>query len=123
MSTPLLEELVRLRALVTAHRFRCVGEAQLQQALAQVFTEAELPFQREVVLGDAGRIDFMVGALGVEVKVEGSVSAVTRQILDYAEREEVHGLLLVTTRSHHDGMPAQMRGKPVRVAVLRGGLL
>ncbi|NTX08920.1 hypothetical protein [Myxococcus sp. CA040A] len=123
MTTPVLEELGRLRSLILGHRFRCTGEAQLQAALEQVLTQACLSFRREVVLGDAGRIDFMVGHLGVEVKVDGSISAVTRQLLDYAEREEVHGLLLITTRSHHDGLPALMRGKPVRVAVLRGGLL
>jgi hypothetical protein len=123
MSTPLIEELGQLRSLVLAHRYRCTGEAQLQSALEQVLAGAGVSFHREVTLGEAGRIDFLLGHLGLEVKVEGSISAVTRQLLDYAEREEVHGLLLVTTRSHHDGLPAHLRGKPVRVAVLRGGLL
>ncbi|RKH02967.1 hypothetical protein D7X32_15265 [Corallococcus carmarthensis] len=120
-----MRALEQVRALVTRHRFRCAGEALLQEALAQVLTEAGIPFQREVRLGDAGRIDFLLteARVGLEVKVDGGLSEVTRQLLRYAEREDIHALLLITTRSRHDSLPAHMQGKPVRVAVLRGGLL
>ncbi|MCY1047575.1 hypothetical protein OV208_40120 [Corallococcus sp. bb12-1] len=123
--TDTLAVLDQVRALVTRHRFRCAGEALLQGALAQVLTEAGIAFQREVTLGEAGRIDFLLteAHVGLEVKVDGGLSEVTRQLLRYAEREEVHALPLITTRARHDCLPALMQGKPVRVAVLRGGLL
>jgi hypothetical protein len=123
--TPAMAALEQVRALVTRHRFRCAGEALLQEALNQVLTEAGIPFQREVRLGEAGRIDFLLteARVGLEVKVDGGLSEVTRQLLRYAEREDVHALLLVTTRTRHDSLPAFMLGKPVRVAVLKGGLL
>jgi hypothetical protein len=53
--------------------------------------------------------------IAVEVKVAGSVSAVTRQLLRYAYYPEVTELALVTTKVQHRQVPSLMSGKTVRV--------
>lgn len=79
--------------------------------------------QREVVLTARDRPDFMVGPLAIELKVKGSPADVARQLMRYAEHPSVGAILLVTTRSSHRAMPAQMCGKPVRVLYLMGSCL
>lgn len=109
-------------------RFRYANEAQLQQGLAQVFTDAGLAVRREVTLGVDGRIDFVLThaisthVVGVEVKVTGSNIVVARQLMRYATH--VDDLLLVTTRTSHralDGL--ELVGTDVRLQVfkIRGG--
>lgn len=109
--------------LLRAHAFTCGNEAELQQAIGAVLTGAGIEHRREVRLTERDRIDFLVGGVGLEVKVDGSLSAVTRQLHRYAQRPEVGSLLLVTTRPQHRAAPRELCGKPVRVVLVHGGLL
>lgn len=94
-------------------------EDDLQQHLGEVLAGAG--FEREVSLSARDRLDLWNADSGiaVEVKVDGSAAAVLRQILRYADRPEVRGIVLATTRpgcaSH---MPESLCGKPVAVARL-----
>lgn len=115
-----LDELVRL---LGAHAFTCCNEAELQQAVAEVLAGAGIDHQREVRLTERDRIDFLVGRVGLELKVDGALAAVTRQLHRYAQRPEIDGLLLVTTRPQHRGAPRELCGKPVRAVLVHGGLL
>ena len=104
---------------------RFQNEADLQQRMEAAFTAAGFLFDREVNLdGDRhNRIDFlMAGGLGVEVKAGKSSSTmdVTRQLLRYTHARAVTGLLLVTTRALHAGVPRELGGKPVDVYTVRG---
>lgn len=116
--------LARLAALVGGRVYRWRHEDDLQAGLevvlrdwpGQVLREAQLP-------GVRGRIDFVVDEdLGLEVKVDGGLSLVTRQVHRYLEVEDLAGVLLVTTVAGHLAVPREMLGKPVAVVRLIGGI-
>lgn len=104
-----------LVTLIRSHRFNWKNEEDFQEGIRHVLKGGKIQFRREVILGDAGRIDFMVGKIGVEIKVKESVSKVAKQLHDYAKRPEIRELLLVTTKVSHRGISGTMRGKRVTV--------
>ena len=101
----------QLTAALDGRRFNHDNEAELQIGIAEALREAGVRFQQERQLGQ-DRIDFFLptgptreraeqafgrqletlesfalrvnSGIGVEVKVKGAVSAVTRQLLRYA---------------------------------------
>jgi len=93
-----------ITAVVAAHAFRYAHERELQDGLAQVLgplaTRHGLAVDREVVVPGAGRIDLVLGRVGVEVKVGGAPAAVGRQIRRY-QAGPFDALVLVTTRVAH----------------------
>lgn len=98
---------------------RVVGdELDIQNSLETFFKEGGWAPEREVVLAATDRIDFMLGRLGVEVKVDGSRMQVMRQLKRYAESGQVDCLLLVTTCARHLNMPDALGGVPVHVVKL-----
>ncbi len=102
-----------------AHRFNFVNEQELQDGMWSVLVEAGFGVRREVSLTAANRIDFMVGSVGIEVKVDGSLSALLRQSMRYARCEEILELLIVTALARHLNMPPTLNNKPVAVCHLR----
>lgn len=101
-------------AEIRRHEYHYSGEADLQAGLWVVLSP--IPgAAREVRLGSRDRIDFLVGRVGVEVKVGGTLAEVVRQLLRYAERDEIDSLVLVTTQQRHRGAPRELNGKPVLV--------
>lgn len=89
------------------------NEAELQGAIEKVLREEGFLFEREARLSARDRPDFLVApGVALEVKVNGSVPEVERQLKRYAESARVAVLLLVTTRGQHL-MPAALEGKPV----------
>ena len=109
--------------LIGRHRFAFANEDQLHLGLAQMMEQEGIAFEAEVRLTPADRIDFMVGKVGVEVKVGHSVSSVMRQLYRYAQRPEIDELLLVTTRAPHASVPETINGKPVKFVFLGWGML
>ncbi len=108
--------------LVSGHLLKlpcCASEAELQDAIATALLDKAA---REVRLGPRSIIDFLVGGVGIEVKMAGSTPAVTRQILRYLESPRIEALLLVTTRRQHAVLAGTRLGKPVAVHVLQGGI-
>lgn len=111
--------------LLLERSVRGVGtEDAVQQAIADVLRgqRPAIAFAREVRLDKANRIDFMVGAIGIEVKVGGGISAVIRQLHRYAEFATVSELVLVSARASLARVPTELNGKRVRVALLLGGI-
>lgn len=85
----------------------------MQDDVDQVLSAAGVTFTREARLDARDRPDFLTtSGLAIELKVAGGRSAVVRQLLRYAEHEEVTGILLVTSRSRHLGLPDLLGGKP-----------
>ena len=109
--------------MIGHHRFTFADEDQLHQALAKLMTQEHIEFASEVRLTPHDRIDFMVGRVGIEVKVGHPLSSVLRQLHRYAQCPEVDELLLVTTRAPHAATPETINGKPVKFAFLGWGML
>lgn len=105
----------RIAGAVRAASFVHVAERGLHEQVADLLAAAGLPVEREVRLADAERIDLLVGAVGVEVKVKGPANAVLRQLLRYARSDRVEALVLVTTRAAHLRLPRTAGGKPLTV--------
>lgn len=109
---------------VQQYSYSVVNEAELQEALATALTEAGIEFEREVCLDSRNRIDFMVGSIGIEVKVGGNAHSLARQLLRYAEFDSVTELVVLTTMMRHRIAigDSPIRGKPVKSVLLRAGV-
>jgi hypothetical protein len=103
---------------IERRQFHYSNEWELQRGVAIVLDELKLEFHKEVVLGPKQRIDFLVGKVGIEVKVDMSLAGVTRQLWHYADSPQIEALILVTTRHVHRGLPLEMKGKPLFVIYL-----
>jgi hypothetical protein len=97
------------------------GEVALQAAVARALDDFGRIYNREWSLSPKDRIDFLVGDIGIEVKVGGSRTDLLRQVDRYLAFPAVNALLVVTTLRRHT-LPGILRGKPVLVLCL-GDLL
>lgn len=104
-----------------AYRFNYAHETDLQQGIQKALETEHIEFTPEVVLSAHDRIDFMVGRVGIEVKVGHPLASVMRQIHRYAQSEKVDELLLITNRCRHLHLPESINGKPVEVLFLSWG--
>jgi len=109
-----LEELI---AAIDAHSFSFASEDELQRGLAEILPRST---RREVRLSPKDRVDFMVGAIGLEVKIKGSLAALTRQLHRYAQLDEIEALIVVTPLARLTRLPERLNGTPVRVCHLIG---
>lgn len=109
------EALSRIQQALAPVRIRYACEKDLQIGIAETLTAAGVPFEREVYLNAKDRVDFRVAKVGVEVKTEGSVTQVTRQLHRYAQSSEVEAIVLVTDKAKHRAVPRKMNGKTVEV--------
>lgn len=105
-----------VREALAAVAFRFQNEGELQEGIAIALERAGISHVREVVLSKADRIDFMLdGGVGVEVKIDGSITSLTRQLYRYAQRPEVAAVVVVVSRMRLTNLPTEMNGKPIRV--------
>jgi len=96
--------------LISSYGYHFCNEKDLQDALEEVFRAGGVEYRREVSLTKADRIDFMIGSVGLEVKVGSSYADVVRQLHRYANLAGISELVLVTNRLSHT-MPAELNGK------------
>lgn len=114
--------------LIERHQFAYADEDELQAGIVELLAGSGLTARREVRLSTQDRLDILVElsgpiALGIEVKIAGAAGDVRRQLLRYAASDRVDELLLVTTlRRHLAGLTDELGGKPLTLALLRGGL-
>lgn len=110
----------KVAAVLRAFKFHYAREKELQDGIALAFEKSGVPFEREVKIGTEGEIiDFLVsGAIGVEVKIKGSPSAVARQLLGYARCLEIREIILLTGRARLGRLPPIISGKPLHVVAL-----
>ncbi len=109
--------------LISGHKFAFSTEEQLHQCLAQLMQEQGIQFEPEVKLNARDRIDFMVGSVGIEVKIKHPLSSVLRQLHRYAQCPEIDELLLISTRAPHALTPTEINGKQVKFVFLGWGML
>lgn len=91
------------------------SEQQMQDTIERILKAESIKFSREHVFSPRDRIDFLVGRIGLECKTAGSPSKVLGQLLRYAERPEIDGLLLVTSRHTHAFDVRELGNKPFRM--------
>lgn len=122
-----------LRSWFGQHRPDTSSEAALQACIADAFATIgdNLRYVREWRLSPRDRPDFGVWrfdamettSIAVEVKCKGGLSDLTRQVYRYAEHEAVAGILVVTTRNLHRGLPTVVLAKPCATLILADYLL
>lgn len=111
-----------LAALLSRHRFVVTREHELQEAIGAVLRDAGVDHVAEVNLPAVGRIDFLAGRVGIEVKIDGSLAALTRQAFGYLQDDRVDELLVVTTLHRLCQLEPVMAGKPVVACHVGAGL-
>ena len=95
-----------------AWRLELANEATLQAQIAAALELAGLPFEREAWLSARERIDFLVGPVGMEVKVKGGPTEIARQCARYCATGRISALVLATSR--RIGLPPELEGVPCR---------
>ncbi len=121
---PTTSKAERIHAIVTAVvqcGFRDGHEFDMHNAIASALIAAGIEHTLEFSLGARDRVDFMCEfGTAIECKVDGASQAVARQLLRYAEHDEVQQLILATTKSRHaKDIPDNIGGKPVTVVLFR----
>lgn len=107
---------------LSLYRYVVRNEAELQEAIAVALTHQGREFRREVALSKQDRIDFLVGPIGIEVKVGGSRSALIRQLHRYAQHGAITQLLVITTLHKLTALPEALNEKPIEVLRVGGFL-
>ena len=101
--------------LLYKHMFVISDEKAMQSEIEKIFTDAGVGFKREHYLDEDKKsiIDFLVGDIGVEVKVKCNKRAMYKQLLRYSTFDEVKEIILVT--GTNTGMPRELNGKPTYI--------
>ena len=95
-------------------------EKVLQNEIAERFMAHQIPFQREVSV-EGGVIDFIVGNIGIEVKIKGGKRAIYRQCEAYTQDDEIKEFILLTSKTCQ--IPEQINGVECTVLSLSAGWL
>ena len=100
-----LQALQRLRAPF------CPGEYDLHSLAAQALATGGIEYLHEVTLSPRCRIDFLAGAVGIEIKKgRPAPGRLAGQLARYAQSDRVKALIVLVERSA--GLPARILGKP-----------
>lgn len=89
-------------AALRCYEFRYANEDDLQVGVAAALELAGFDVEREVRLAPGDRIDMLVDAVGIEVKVAGTTASAARQCARYLRSSRVDELILVTSRARHE---------------------
>lgn len=109
-----------VRRIIRGHRWRLEVEATLQADISAKLTSAAIAHEREVRLDAKNRIDFLVGSVGIEVKIKGAKRDIYRQVERYAAFDRISEVVLITNVATR--MPATICGKPIHVIPLTSAL-
>ncbi len=111
----------QITAALRSGRFTWSNEYDLQAGIEAAFSRAGLDVERERRIDARSRLDFFVaGCVAVEVKTQGTVAALVRQVGRYAQDPRVKAVVVASSNPRHRQVPAQVLGVPVRVVVLGG---
>ena len=114
-------EPAQLIKIFRQYKFNFFNEKDLQRGIDSVLNENKVVHDREYSLSDKDEIDFLIeGGIGVEVKIKGTLSALTRQLHRYAQNEKIKSLILITDKNRLSNLPDQMNGKELRIVNIGG---
>lgn len=114
----------RLEVLIKGHRIRVDDEGSAQRDIESLLQANAYDFRAECKLDAKSRVDFMVSAVALEVKVgrRWRPLEVMQQLERYAAHPDVLGVMLVTASpwmwTHHE-----LHGKPAMAVDLSRGWL
>ncbi len=103
------------RAL-SSQKFVLDNEKHIQSQIEKFLISADIKHNREFVLSKGNIIDFMVGDIGIEVKLKCSKRHIFRQCTRYMEHDAIKSLLLVSATFM--GLPEEINGKPIYILSL-----
>lgn len=106
----MLDEVVRA---LRGRPFMFGDEAELQRGVGRALTTAQIPWRAECVLSPKDRIDFMVGNIGIECKIDHGRASLLRQLFRYAQQDQVAALVVVLGRFNLSSLPSEINGKPL----------
>lgn len=114
-----------LGVFLSRYRFNFSNEKDLQAGMRQAFGKIGEDFTSEYRLSDADIVDFYFPnkKVGIEAKIDHSLSELTRQIHRYVQHESILGILVVTSKTRLANLPEEMNNKPIRCHSLLGSLL
>jgi hypothetical protein len=114
-----------LSKMLSGYRFNFSNEKDLQAGLGKVFMKLDEVFFPEHRLSDEDIVDFYFPAkkIGVEAKIDHSLSDLTRQIHRYVQHDSILGILVVTSKARLANLPEEMNHKPIRCHSLLGSVL
>lgn len=105
-------------------RFRWTTERELQDGIEQLLLARGIGYQREHILSDSDRIDFLLSdGTGIEVKTRGALVPLLAQLGRYSEHDCISSLVVVTARTQLSRLPSSIGGKTIRVVSILGGIL
>jgi hypothetical protein len=93
-------------------RIPSAKESAMQETVERVLSARGMAFVREHRFSEDDRIDFLVGSIGVECKISGSIFSVAEQLERYARHSNVQCLILVTSANRHFSING-LREKPL----------
>jgi hypothetical protein len=102
------DETRRIISAIAKTRLPMSDEKALQAAIEIVLLDNGFTFTREALVA-GGIIDFLAGAVGIEVKIKGPAREVLRQLTRYAEDDRIEHLVLVA--AFPCAMPPMIGGK------------
>jgi hypothetical protein len=118
----------RIREALGTRNLRSSNELEVQDRIEDALKACRVCFEREVRLNESDRLDFLVygelntnghghagPGVAIEVKLDGSLAALTRQLHRYAQHERVLELVAVTNRARLTHVPRTLNGKRVEV--------
>ncbi|WP_053235947.1 hypothetical protein [Sandaracinus amylolyticus] len=113
----------RVTTALRSRAFLAANEHELHEGIESALRYDGVEFEREVRLDARSRVDFLTDdGVAIEVKVDGAVGEVARQLERYARSPRVTSVVLVTTRARHLTLRsfATMADKPLAVVWLGG---
>ena len=111
-----------LISLIGSARLDLSTEGAVQRGLGRLLDEEGISYKAEVILAPSDRIDFLIGRVGVEVKIGHPRRAILRQLERYAGSDRIDALLLVSSAPFPSAGFA-LNGKPVHIVSLSVGWL
>ena len=112
-----------LKKLLSNQAYTITEERLIQDKIEAVLNTKKVQHLREAHLTKRDRIDFLVGTIGIEVKLKTPVTQVTRQLHRYAQSDLISELLLITTSPSLAQIPKEFNNKPIHVLLLITALI
>jgi len=103
-------------------RYELTDEESIQRGIEEALRMGDFEFEREARLSAADRPDFLVQGVAIEVKRQGRLNSLLRQLARYAAHDRVLELLVVTARMQATDLPSELNGKPIECLVLLGSV-